>query len=102
VPWDPWQRPVSSSQCGVSVYTLICSIADCWCARALEPGPRRDHFLALATPDYVAERKEWDKIFQPADYGKPYSLLASYSPSAAWAWMVCDEETPGIIGFNDI
>lgn len=57
----------------------------------------------MATPENVAERKEWDdKIFQPADYGRPYSLLTSYSPSAAWAWMVCDEETPGIIGFNDI
>lgn len=41
-------------------------------------------------------------LFEPADYGKAYSLVTGYPPSAAWAWIVCGEETPRIIAFNDV
>jgi hypothetical protein len=41
-------------------------------------------------------------VFESADYGKPYSLTTGYAPSAVWAWIVCGEEVPEIIAFNDV
>lgn len=41
-------------------------------------------------------------LFEPADYGKAYSLTTSFAPSAAWAWLVCNEETPTMIAYNDV
>jgi hypothetical protein len=71
--------------------------------RALAPGQQRDHFLAVATPEKISELRAQDKtLFEPADYGRPYSLTTSYPPSAAWSWMVCGEESPKMIAFNDV
>lgn len=70
---------------------------------ALEPGQRRNHFLAIATPETMADLKRKDgTLFEPANYGKPYATLTGYSPSAAWAWTVSGEETPGLLGYNDV
>jgi len=67
------------------------------------PGERRDHFLALAIPEKVAEMKSEDaSIFQPADYGSGCGTLMSYPTSAAWTWMVYDSANPRIIGYNDV
>lgn len=73
--------------------------------RALPKGPQREHFLAVATPENVANMKKSDHtgtIFERADYGRPYSTTTSYTPSAAWAWLVCDDEHPKMLGYNDI
>lgn len=71
--------------------------------RALPAGPKRDHFLAHATPEKMAELKQQDEtLWEPSDYGKPSSLLTGYAPSAAWAWLRRGEEVPNIIGFNDV
>lgn len=72
-------------------------------SRAFPLGQQRDHFLALATPEKMAEMKEADAtLFERADYGREYSTLASYAPSAAWTWMVCAEQSPRIIAYNDM
>lgn len=57
----------------------------------------------MATPDKMAQLRMQDKtLFEPADYGQPYSLTAGYPPCAAWAWLVRDEEEPKMIAFNDV
>lgn len=59
--------------------------------------------MALATPEMVGElRKKDASIYEPSDYGAKYSILAAYTPSAAWAWMMQMKETPKVIGYNDI
>jgi len=51
----------------------------------------------------MSELRKQDKtLFTPADYGKPYSLTTSYAPCAAWAWLVCGEDTPSVVAFNDV
>jgi len=40
-------------------------------------------------------------VFMRADYGRSYSTLTSYTPGAVWTWLVCREESPGILGYND-
>jgi hypothetical protein len=71
--------------------------------RALALGEKREHFLAVATPEEMARLRQRDQtLFEPADYGKAYSLTTSYAPSGAWAWLVWREERPGVIGFNDV
>lgn len=73
--------------------------------RALPKGPQREHFLAVATPENVANMKKADHtgtIFDRADYGRAYSTTTSYTPSAAWAWLVCDDEHPKMLAYNDI
>ncbi|KAM7188576.1 hypothetical protein V8F33_010541 [Rhypophila sp. PSN 637] len=67
-------------------------------------GPRRDHFLGVATPEHVAEMKRMDPtgtVFQRADYGRGYSTLTSYTPGAVWAWLQSKEETPRMLAYND-
>ncbi|OIW33541.1 hypothetical protein CONLIGDRAFT_182004 [Coniochaeta ligniaria NRRL 30616] len=72
-------------------------------ALALPRGPQREHFLAFGTPELMSSLRSKDKmLFEPADYGKAYSLVTGYPPSAAWTWIVCGEETPRIIAFNDV
>jgi hypothetical protein len=59
--------------------------------------------LAVATPEQMRELRKQDKsLFEAADYGKPYSLTTSYAPCAAWSWLVCGEEHPRMIAFNDV
>ena len=73
--------------------------------RTLPAGPQRDHFLGIACPENMARMKKLDEtgtLFGRADYGRSYSTLTSYTPSSAWAWLVCQEEAPPIISFNDI
>ena len=66
-------------------------------------GPKREHFLALATPDAVAEAKTRDPtLFMASNYGIEQSLILSYWSSAAWAWSVYEEDEPPLILFNDI
>lgn len=51
----------------------------------------------------MAEMRKTDEdLFETADYGKPYSTLTSYTPSAAWTWMVCGKQLPRIIAYNDM
>ncbi|KAK1777560.1 hypothetical protein QBC45DRAFT_186116 [Copromyces sp. CBS 386.78] len=74
-------------------------------ALALPKGPQREHFLAVATPENVANMKMSDNtgtIFERADYGRAYSTTTSYTPSAAWAWLVCDDEYPKMLAYNDV
>ncbi|KAL2758465.1 hypothetical protein ACRALDRAFT_1075051 [Sodiomyces alcalophilus JCM 7366] len=67
------------------------------------PGPEREHFLALATPDKITEARRADpSLFHPASYGKDAMLLMNYEPSAAWTWMVCQRKLPRMILYNDI
>lgn len=71
--------------------------------RIFPPGPEREHFLALATPDKVTEARRADPtLFRPASYGKDNMLLMTYEPSAAWTWMVCQRKLPRMILYNDI
>ncbi|MBE3049727.1 hypothetical protein IMZ48_45975 [Candidatus Bathyarchaeota archaeon] len=70
---------------------------------ALEAGPRRNHFLAVAEPEYMEALKRKDSaLFKGASYGAGDSLMMNYWPSAAWAWSVCDKEQPGMILYTDI
>ncbi|UNI24162.1 hypothetical protein JDV02_009931 [Purpureocillium takamizusanense] len=72
-------------------------------ALSLEKGSRRSHFLALATPDAVAETRARDAtLFKPANYGLENSALLGYWPSAAWAWSMCEDEEPRMLFFNDV
>lgn len=72
-------------------------------SRTFPPGPQRDHFLAFATPEKMAEmRKDDEGLFERADYGRSCSTLTSYNPSAAWTWMVCGKQLPRIIAYNDM
>lgn len=72
-------------------------------ASTLSPGPQRDHFLALATPEIMAKMREDDEtVFEPADYGNKYATISGYLFSAAWAWMTCAEKSPGLIFYTDV
>ncbi|KUI74094.1 LanC-like protein 2 [Cytospora mali] len=72
-------------------------------ALALSHGPRREHFLAFATPEKMNELRRKDKtIFEPADYGSKYATISGYSLSAAWAWMTFGEHSPRLIFYNDV
>ncbi|KAH6838668.1 hypothetical protein B0I37DRAFT_242671 [Chaetomium sp. MPI-CAGE-AT-0009] len=72
-------------------------------ALALTPGPERGRFLAVATPGSVASIKRSDPgVFERADYGRSYSTTASYAPSAAWAWLVCQEENAKMLVYTDV
>jgi hypothetical protein len=69
----------------------------------LAPGPQREHFLAVATPENVAHMKSSDPgVFEQADYGHSYSTTTSYAPSAAWTWLVCREEDPVMLCYSDV
>jgi hypothetical protein len=71
--------------------------------RVFPPGPQRSHFLALATPEKIAEMKNQDPtVFEAADYGHPDSTIMSYATSSAWTWMVWDKTIPNILLYNDI
>lgn len=70
---------------------------------SLPKGPKREHFLALATPDAVENMKRQDPtLFKAHNYGAALSVLLGYWPSAAWAWSVYEEDEPRMILFNDI
>ncbi|KAH6894090.1 hypothetical protein B0T10DRAFT_398770 [Thelonectria olida] len=72
-------------------------------ALVLPQGPRREHFLALATANAVDKVKRHDpNLFTPAAYGKKSAVLMNYLPSAAWTWAVCEQETPPLIMYNDV
>ncbi|KAF7553991.1 hypothetical protein G7Z17_g3235 [Cylindrodendrum hubeiense] len=72
-------------------------------ALVLPRGPRREHFLALATANAVDKVKRHDpQLFEPAAYGKKSAVLLNYLPSAAWTWAVCEQEAPGLIMYNDL
>ncbi|KAM0255082.1 hypothetical protein ACHAQJ_006161 [Trichoderma viride] len=72
-------------------------------ALTLPRGPRREHFLSLATVEAIEKAKELDpEVFQPADYGRDMALLFKYYPSAAWTWAVCEEENPPLIAYTDV
>ncbi|KAK3940241.1 hypothetical protein QBC46DRAFT_314214 [Diplogelasinospora grovesii] len=72
-------------------------------ALAFPPGPQRNHFLAIAMPENLEAMKQADSsLFERADYGRAYSALTSYGPSAAWAWLVCEDPIPRILAYNDI
>ncbi|KAK4238060.1 hypothetical protein C8A03DRAFT_33961 [Achaetomium macrosporum] len=72
-------------------------------ALALAPGPEREHFLAIATPENVGRMKSADStLFERADYGRSYSTTSSYAPSAAWAWLVGRQEEPRMLAYSDI
>jgi len=74
-------------------------------SRALPLGQLRDHFLGIAAPENMSYMKKSDptgKVFERADYGRSYSTLSSYTPCAVWTWLVCREEAPGILAYNDI
>ncbi|KAL1843548.1 hypothetical protein VTJ49DRAFT_1141 [Mycothermus thermophilus] len=70
-------------------------------ALALDP-PRREQFLAMATPDNVAKLKLERGVFERADYGRSYSALTSYTPSAVWAWLVWKEDEPAMFAYSDV
>ncbi|KAK1833722.1 hypothetical protein QBC39DRAFT_345916 [Podospora conica] len=74
-------------------------------ALALPRGGQREHFLGVASPDNVSRVKSADangKVFQRADYGRGYSTLTSYAPSAVWTWLVYRDEAPSVLGYNDV
>ncbi|KAL6889224.1 hypothetical protein HDV57DRAFT_317874 [Trichoderma longibrachiatum] len=69
----------------------------------LPHGPRREHFLSLATEEAVKAAKSVDPdVFSPADYGHGMSLLFNYHSSAAWAWAVCESDNPPMIAYTDV
>ncbi|KAH6605597.1 hypothetical protein Trco_004750, partial [Trichoderma cornu-damae] len=69
----------------------------------LPRGPRREHFLSLATVEAIGKARSADpKVFQPADYGRDMALLFKYHSSAAWAWAVCEWENPPLIAYTDV
>jgi len=51
---------------------------------------------------YMKKSDPTGKVFERADYGRSYSTLSSYTPCAVWTWLVCREEAPGILAYNDI
>lgn len=66
-------------------------------------GPKREHFLALCTPDAIEKAKELDpKVFGAAAYGMEVMVALQYLPSAAWTWAVCDMSIPPMLMFNDV
>ncbi|KAL7951945.1 hypothetical protein V8C42DRAFT_305725 [Trichoderma barbatum] len=66
-------------------------------------GPRREHFLSLATVEAIDEAKSVDpEVFLPADYGYDMSLLFKYHTGAAWTWAVCGWENPPMIVYTDV
>ncbi|ROW00812.1 hypothetical protein VMCG_06455 [Cytospora schulzeri] len=70
---------------------------------ALCPGPQREHFLALTTPERMSEMRDKDKtVFVPADYGSQYATISGHFFSAAWTWMVSAEQQSRIIFYNDV
>ncbi|KAK1756435.1 hypothetical protein QBC47DRAFT_186200 [Echria macrotheca] len=74
-------------------------------ALTLPLGPQRHHFLGVAAPENVSRMKKSDPtgtIFERADYGRSYSTLTSYAPCAVWTWLVCREEAPRFLAYNDI
>ncbi|KAL2257959.1 hypothetical protein VTK26DRAFT_8911 [Humicola hyalothermophila] len=74
-------------------------------ALALSRGPQREHFLAVAVPENVARMKASDPtgtVFERADYGRSYSTTTSYTPSAAWTWLVSADAEPKILTYTDV
>ncbi|AEO58594.1 hypothetical protein MYCTH_2306044 [Thermothelomyces thermophilus ATCC 42464] len=72
-------------------------------ALALAPGPERERFLAIATPESVTRMKRADpSVFERADYGRSYATTTSYASSAVWAWLVWRDEEPKMLGYNDV
>lgn len=69
----------------------------------LSRGHQRDHFLAVATPERVSASRENDeRLFEPADYGRTFATISGGLWSAAWAWMVCEEESPRLAFYTDV
>lgn len=72
-------------------------------SRALTRGLERGRFLAVARPSSVVEMQRSDPtVFKPADYGRPYSTTTSYATSSVWAWLVWQEDKPGMLLYTDV
>lgn len=53
-------------------------------------------------PEHIAAMMERDRtLFQPADYGRNYATMCGYHPGAAWAFMMCGEQSPGLVFYTD-
>jgi hypothetical protein len=40
-------------------------------------------------------------VFGRADYGRSYSSISSYAPSAAWTWLAWGDEEPRMLLYTD-
>lgn len=71
--------------------------------RIFPPGEKREHFLALATPEQVSGLRRGEKgMFKPASYEKESMILMGYDSSAAWTWLVCRRRLPRMLLYNDM
>jgi hypothetical protein len=69
----------------------------------LTRGLERERFLAVAERRNVARMKESDPaVFEPADYGRPYSTTAGYTTSSVWAWLVWRKDEPEMLVYTDV
>lgn len=70
---------------------------------AFPVGPKREHFLALCTPDAIKAAKDLNpNVFEPAAYGMEIMVTLQYLPSAAWTWAVCEMPVPPMLMYNDV
>ncbi|OBT65758.1 hypothetical protein VE03_03275 [Pseudogymnoascus sp. 23342-1-I1] len=70
---------------------------------AFPVGPKREHNLALCTPDAIKKAKELDpNVFKQAAYGMEVMVTLQYLPSAAWTWAVCEMPIPPMLMYNDV
>ncbi|KAM0461065.1 hypothetical protein ACHAO4_001865 [Trichoderma viride] len=71
--------------------------------QALPRGPRREHFLSLATVEAIEEAKRLEPgVFNRTDYGQDMAITFKYHSSAAWTWAVCGQEDPLMLIQTDI
>lgn len=71
----------------------------------LPRGPQRDHFLALTTLERASSLTDDEGQplqFEPADYGRAYPTISGHLWSAAWTWLVCGDEEPGLPFYTDV
>jgi hypothetical protein len=74
-----------------------------WHDSALPKGLQRNHFLSLATEEAIRRVRRHDpKLFEPASYDKEWAIMTNFHTSAAWAWAHAEDETPGMILYNDL
>ncbi|KAK1248816.1 hypothetical protein MKX08_007036 [Trichoderma sp. CBMAI-0020] len=74
-----------------------------WKYGALPHGPRREHFLSLATVEAIEEAKRLEPgVFNRTDYGQDIAITFKYHSSAAWTWAVCGQEDPLMLIQTDV
>lgn len=57
----------------------------------------------MATPERAdALAAKGGRLFEPADYGRTYPTISGELWSAAWTWMVCGEDSPGLVLYTDV